>query len=331
MKFDPPKNRPEIDLDKARALGIRFCGERNARNISAQEMADHLMLSKLQIVGLETGDIKSFYSAKMYAQSADKYAKFLNFADIPSEHLFKNGASQPTAQIELSTDAAFIEAQATDSSSVESEEAISPNFTINTQVARHRISQYWIPIFFLLAAGLVTALYTLVPTETVTAAAPKVEILPPAVTSIPNPTPNPPPTPTTLAPTTETATATPTPTQSLQSPPDKNNTAATPEPAKSNAATNASAVSVATGHLLIKFTDASWVQSVDKGGNKREKIYKKGDTLDLEPNNLQALVIGNAGAVAINNSKAEISLKPYIASGSQVARIIGPDIRKLGN
>ena len=54
------KVRLEINPDKAKALGLRFCAERNARQLSPQDIADALLLSKLQVNGLETANHQSF-------------------------------------------------------------------------------------------------------------------------------------------------------------------------------------------------------------------------------------------------------------------------------
>ena len=87
---------------------------------------------------------------------------------------------------------------------------------------------------------------------------------------------------------------------------------------------------VPAGRIALTFSGASWIQAVDKNGSKQEKIYRNGDTLALNPSQLQALIIGNSSVVSITSNKKTIDLKPYIGQGSQVARIIGADIRQLG-
>ena len=309
---DQTKLRPEINLDNAKALGLRFCTERNARRESQQDIADALLLSKLQIIGLETGDKKSFYSAKMFGQAADKYAAYLSFEDKPSATLFSTNNDNPDNSV-----AHIIEPVTTEEAPIEVEEAFIANVEALSSDALPRKSRSFKTALLAIVAGSVIIIgYLAVPTEP-TAAAPQPEpVLKAAEASPPHNA--------ILIPA-QTAAATPTPTAQAQ--------AEQKEPVKTEAVTKQTQTetsSVATGHILIKFSGSSWVQTVEKNGGKQEKIYKAGDTLDLEPAKLQALVIGNASSVTVSDSKADVSLKPYVASGSQVARIIGPDIRKLG-
>lgn len=314
---DQTKLRPEINLDKAKALGLRFCAERNARRESQQDIADALLLSKLQIIGLETGDKKSFYSAKMFGQAADKYAAYLSFEDKPSATLFSTNNDNRDNSV-----AHIIEPVATEKAPIEVEEAFIANVEAQSSDARPRKSRsFKTALLAIVAVSVIIVAYLAVRTEP-TVAAPQPE--PVAKAAEVSPPPNAIPTPT------ETAAATPTPTAQAQA---EQKEPAKTEPVKTEAVTKQTQTatsSVATGHILIKFSGSSWVQTVDKNGGKQEKIYKAGDTLDLEPTKLQALVIGNASSVSVSDSKADVSLKPYVASGSQVARIIGPDIRKLG-
>lgn len=299
--IDHAPKRPEINLDKAKALGLRFCAERNARNLSHQDIADELLLSKLQAIGLENADLKSFYSAKMFAQAADKFAKYLGFEDKPSEGLFASrDESAPTALV--------VEPIAED---LAAEEVIAEPVIADALVATtaKKSRSFRTAFVTLLTAGVVVALYLAIRTTPTTAA--------------------PQPEPSTKA--VEPAAPTPTAETASPQPPAEKAEPLKTEPVKSVAIEKPSTTeSVTAGHIQIKFNESSWVQSVDKNGSKQEKVYRSGDALDLEPAKLQALVIGNASAVAVNGSKGAVSLKPYIAPGSQVARIIGSDIRKLG-
>ena len=51
------KVRLEINLDKAKALGLRFCAERNARQCSTQDIADLVGLSRRQLERLFSGQL----------------------------------------------------------------------------------------------------------------------------------------------------------------------------------------------------------------------------------------------------------------------------------
>lgn len=317
MKIDQARKCLEINVDKARALGVRFCGERNSRKLSTQDVADLLLLSKLQIIGLETGDMKSFYSAKMYGQAADKYAMQLGFDDKPSDSLFE-------------TDRALVEITDVDESNVNA--AISTNIqsvetndipAVKPAIPKQPISLRT-ALIALLTAGTVVATFLITRTqEMITGPQPE----PTAKTTETTPPIAPPTT------TTETASAAPDSAPTNLTP--LNNATQNAESAKSDPAPKPEPVikeapnSIPRGHIQIAFQGTSWVQSVDINGEKQEKTYRSGDTLSLEAGKLQALVIGNASAVTMADNKGEISLKPYIATGSQVARIIGPDVRKL--
>lgn len=319
MKIDQARKRLEINIDKARALGVRFCGERNARKLSTQDVADLLLLSKLQVIGLETGDMKSFYSAKMYGQSADKYAKQLGFNDKPSDSLFETDHSYveiPSVN-ELCADApATTEARVIETDDKPAVTPATSKKPISLRTA----------LIALLTAGTVVATFLITRTQAMIAAS----VSEPTAKTTETTPPIAPPTTTT-----ETASATPAPTPTTPTPlnnatQNAENTKADPAP-KQEPVTKEATSNIPRGHIRIAFQGVSWVQSVDKNGDKQEKTYRDGDTLSLEAGKLQALVIGNAGSVTMADSNGEISLKPYIASGSQVARIIGPDIRKLAD
>ena len=81
--------------------------------------------------------------------------------------------------------------------------------------------------------------------------------------------------------------------------------------------------------IQLQFSQASWVQIVKINGQRQEKIYQAGSVLDIKPDELQALIIGNAQGVSVHAGSSKISLKPYISSGNNVARIIGESLRRL--
>lgn len=85
-------------------------------------------------------------------------------------------------------------------------------------------------------------------------------------------------------------------------------------------------------HIIhLKFNDSCWVQSVSKDGQKTVKNYRAGETLDIAPQTLQALIIGNRNAVRMfAQTGTEISLKEFSNPDSNVVRIIGTNIRDLG-
>lgn len=304
--------RPKLNLDKAQALGLRFCAERNARRESQQDIADALLLSKLQIMGLETGDRKSFYSDKMFGQAADKYASHLGFDDKPSEFLFS--AINQNAAAFIASETIAVEKEQIDFEA----EAIADTEMLLSAAPPRKSASFKTAFIAIVVASVIIVSYLATRTQPTVAAPQPGSVVKTTEITPPNPTPAP----------TETATTTPTPLPQAQP---EQKELVKPESVKTEPPTKQSATnSVSAGHILIKFSASSWVQTVDKNGNKQEKIYKSGETLDLEPANLQALVIGNVSSVTVNSNKTDISLKPYVTPGSQVARIIGADVRKLG-
>jgi len=310
------KVRLEINLDKAKALGLRFCAERNARQCSTQDIADHLLLSKPQVLGLETGNHQSFYSVKMFGQAADKYALYLGFEEKPSLSLFGNDPEPAQVVAEAGPRAETV----VDTDVTRKPETATPRLP-QTQTSARRFGLR-VALVGICIIGVVTLLYKVTQTEAVIAS-PKPE----PVTQAPEP----PPAATPPTPPTENNSATGTPTAPTPNTSDKSEPIKV-EPEKAAVAVQpVASEAVATGLIQIKFNESSWVQSVDKDGRKQEKVYLRGETLELAPASLQALVIGNADAVIVTSGSAPISLKPYMASGSQVARIMGPAIRKLGD
>ena len=310
MKLMEPKHRPGIDLHQAHSLGIRFCAERNARKLSIPEVADALLLSKQQVVGLEIGDLKSFYGAKLYAQAADKYAVFLAFAEKPSATLLLscNADTVTVDALEASTknaSASMAQPEAVVATSGETIDISTPA-SVNAVPRRNRMMNRFVLVTALIAvAGIVVYTQPTRPGAVSTQQPPS----PPAqANEVAQPA--------TL--TQQTREQTPAP---IESPSEK------PEVAASSADDVKNVVP--DGRIELTFSGASWVQAVDKNGSKQEKMYHNGDRLELNPGQLQALIIGNSNAVSINTAKGKIDLKPYIGQGSQVARIIGPDIRQL--
>ena len=316
MKIDQGRQRVNLNTEEARSWGLRFCGERNARKLSIQDVADQLLLSKHHVVGLETADLSNFYSTKLFAQAADKYAVFLDFDDKPSKALL---ASEPECNA-----VAFHDTPVPAVVALAEPEAAAP-------ILKNRPSGARRPILLAAVAVSVFAVgFMVLPGLT-----PMLVQKPDSLDRVPVSTPvalsnEPAPTPTLAAPTQDSATASavaPAASATAASSTPAHMDRQKPEPAAKPEATSG----IARGHIELKFTGSSWVQSVDTQGVKQEKIYRSGDTLALEANKLQALIVGNAGVVSISNAQGEISLKPYIGQNSQVARILGPDARKLGN
>ena len=78
-----------LNIEQAQNIGRLLQESREKLQLPIQEVADKLLLSKQQILGLEAGEIKNFYGARLYAQAADKYAAYLSLSMVPSELLFE--------------------------------------------------------------------------------------------------------------------------------------------------------------------------------------------------------------------------------------------------
>jgi hypothetical protein len=75
----------------------------------------------------------------------------------------------------------------------------------------------------------------------------------------------------------------------------------------------------------------SWVQSVDASGQKSEKTYQSGESMEITPLSLQALIIGNRKAITVlSPTGAEINVDEFTNPNTNVVRIIGAPVRNLG-
>lgn len=88
------------------------------------------------------------------------------------------------------------------------------------------------------------------------------------------------------------------------------------------------AVTDKTGLITIRFGVDSWVQAVTKSGKQRiERTYNEGDTLTLQPSNLQSLTIGNSTQVKVTADGNKLDLAPY--SKGSVARFTSEQLEAL--
>ena len=266
MNYLSTKHRFEIDLDKAAALGILLRTKRKSLELSAQDIADKLLLSLQQVKGLESGELKYFYGAKLYAQAAEKYVRFLKLNEQPTQTLFVNFENDNDAAGEYASPSAQAE-----------------HFSNASNKNAYRSTLIGITLVALIVAGLVFFLNAPAPETSTKHQAP----------AIPQ--------------------------------------ARTEPPVQSASELPVKESSLPKGTIELKFSGASWVQTVDTAGKKQENTYLNGETLALKPATLQALIIGNASAVTAQRGDKTIHLNDYVTPGSKVARLIGPQIRKLGD
>lgn len=260
-----------LNANTACHLGQSFSIARESLNLSRQDVADKLLLSKAQIEGLEVGKQNCFYGAQFYAQCADKYAAFLGLSEQPSKQLLED-----------------------ENDSKPSEATAMP--------VNERKYHPW-PLL-VISAGTMGLLAVGVSLWTQSGTGPNAP--PHLVAAVP-------------------ATATPISEPELKPEQKQETTAPTLPPSESEKN------NLASNSIRLSFSASSWVQVVETNGSRQEKTYHTGDTLTLEPGKLQGIIIGNAKAVTVSSSDGNITLNRYIASGSQVARIIGQDVRKLAN
>lgn len=81
--------------------------------------------------------------------------------------------------------------------------------------------------------------------------------------------------------------------------------------------------------LSISFTDACWVQAIDKNGVKIEKVFNAGTQFEQPINNIKSLVIGNAGAAQVMLGNKKIDLGLYKNPQSSTARLFEKDFASM--
>lgn len=84
------------------------------------------------------------------------------------------------------------------------------------------------------------------------------------------------------------------------------------------------------GNLEINFTAPTWCQIVLRDGSRTVKKYVGGQTISLEHDKLQAVVIGNINSVSVLSRGKEVDLSPFVSSDKRIVRLIGQSVRSLG-
>lgn len=286
--------QPSLNLDIARNLGALLRSGRESENLTPQEVADKLLFSKAQVLGLEAGETHFFYGNRLFAQCADKYATFLGLTELPSKTLLAIDNAPVVCEPNTTAEATSIEAGVT--APVVQDVALAVQADTDETIIAMPSKRRSIRPFIIIAVSVVglfviaTILWQTEPkiTESVVAAQPVVTAPPVATTPSPEP-------------------------HLSQSQP-----------------TTEKKEQIPSGSIKLSFSGSSWVQVVETNGTRKDKTHKAGDTLILEPKKLQALVIGNAKVVKVTSEQGEIRVNGYMAPGSQVARIIGDNVRQLG-
>lgn len=68
---------------------------RTLRQMSVDTASRECLLSDKQILGLETADLRPFYSAAYARRGAERYARFLGVGPVPPIHIGKYNAGSP--------------------------------------------------------------------------------------------------------------------------------------------------------------------------------------------------------------------------------------------
>lgn len=113
--------------------------------------------------------------------------------------------------------------------------------------------------------------------------------------------------------------------------PSVGNVSSSTTPPTSTRSTDANQVvpPTATNMLSISFTDACWVQAIDKNGAKVEKIFNAGTRFEQPINNIKSLVIGNASAAKAMLGNKMIDLGIYKNPQSSTARLFEKDFASM--
>ncbi len=294
----------EAELDCAQQISGQLEAARQARGLSKKEVAYQLMLSADQVNCLENRSLKSFYSSQYYVLAAKKYAAFLGVT---------------IAQPQVPEVAPLV-------IPVVSSEKSSP---LKSSILVGRRSLLWafaalviilVGLVFVVREGAhdrdtlpVTSALPVAPVETVVA---------PVVPAAPVV-----PVDTAAAPVVPASPAAPMGTASLAKSSQTDNV---PHPATPSTAPPSESAKTGTVVLQLNFTAATWVSTYRRDGAHEQKVYGPEDTLKLDLEPLTELIIGNAPATRLSIGKNKISLKRFTSPDSNVARVVGQNLRDLG-
>jgi len=75
------RSMPIPPAEQLKAIGQRLQDARLAQNLSVESMTRELRANRIQIAGIEAGDMRSFYNPLFYLDLVERYARMLHFSE----------------------------------------------------------------------------------------------------------------------------------------------------------------------------------------------------------------------------------------------------------
>ena len=295
--FEGPSSLPVEQM-----VGQSLFAARTERGLALEDVANALLLSTRQIEELECGKSQLFYNTNIYHRCLDKYAALLALDIVPSSLLAEQTYTIPEEKFAVTT-------------VVPSESPLKINCSAKPRAPLVSIllKQKWVlfgAALSVVAVGIFDMVMYKTQPESPSASLTKLAVMTASEEAAP---------------------------VTISSDINADKPGLVPLPENTKISMEPPAISPETNTtknqtIRMQFNDNCWVQTVDQLGHQIEKTYKSGDVLEIDPSKLQALIIGDYHAIALatQNSGNEIKLKPFVNPGSDVARIIGQDVRNLG-
>ncbi len=326
-----------------KAWGESLANARTQAGLDLNELSRKLGVSKNQLTALEMGSIKPFHNAFFYLQALKKYQTLLNIELIPDPKTVDIQSDRKSRHQNLKNSGARLSHLQTSKVTYQT----SPRFKKKT-----------IQFAFLGVLSIVVLVVAIVllraPSEMIQSnvASLNAEVVSETISStLPNLASNsstnettPLASPLAQMPATQQLNPLTQPPQLNQAPQSAQPTLSQPLTQPSGAAVIASSTPptsaksteanqvvqpTAMNMLSISFTDACWVQAIDKNGIKVEKIFNAGTQFEQPVNDIKSLVIGNASAARAMLGNKTIDLGIYQNPQSSTARLFEKDFASM--
>ena len=302
---------------------LREARERSGESIP--EMADKLLFSKDQIVGLENNTLNKFYGERHFVQALIKYAEFLNLP-VERDQLTLHGdltvgaietdnvKTQPAPTISVTSEVqetsdAFADLSALTRSKLHADAAGLPLDLPTSSPHQAKSNNAFvfgmattgiIGIVLLMQWGMLSTSATDQPVNTAATAAPVTSTASTATASNAEP--------------------------SASVPEDKPVHERAPE---KTLLTAAESPSISDAHVVVETNGTCWIQFNLANGKSSQKVYPPNSKLEFARGELSGIIIGNLNAATLLVNNQNITLAQYQKPDSNVARILGQDGAKL--